>query len=279
MFVKHHDAGIPCFHVGSKCHKRFFVVGNREVGTFCSFCLEWDGGEQIFDILFHLIHIHITYHNDTLQVGTIPFVVISPDLLRLEVVDHIDATDWHTLGIFAVGIHFGKQLVPDSLLCATAGTPLFTDHTPFVFQFLIFQCDGIRPVMQYQQGRIHQVGIGRGNVGHEIDRLVERGVGIDVGAKFNAVVLQIVEHVLAGEVLCPVKSHVFEEVSQTGLVVFFLHRSNLLSNVKISSVFRESVVPDVISESVFQFTRSHVGVNWKRWILLCHGNKTCYQKH
>jgi len=37
-----------------------------------------------------------------------------------------------------------------------------------------------------------------------------------------------------------------QEVGQAGLIVFFLHGAHLLSDIKIGSVLRLSIIPDVI---------------------------------
>ncbi len=151
MFVKHHDAGIPCFGIRRNGNDRLFVVGNRVILACGPFRIESDGRKQRFYLLFHLVYIHIAYHNDALQVGTVPFVVISPDLFRFEVVDDVDAADGHPFGILAAGIHLGKQLIPQSLLRPAPCAPLFADHAAFFFNLLFFQSDGIGPVMQHQK--------------------------------------------------------------------------------------------------------------------------------
>ena len=46
-----------------------------------------DIGEHLFDRCLHLIYIYVSHDDNRLQVRTIPFFVVSPQLVRLEVLD------------------------------------------------------------------------------------------------------------------------------------------------------------------------------------------------
>ncbi|MPN13708.1 hypothetical protein SDC9_161032 [bioreactor metagenome] len=112
MLVKHQYLGIAGFLIGSNGHDGFFIIGNRIVFTFCPFFIELNGREQVLYLLLHLIQIKVSYDDDALEVSTIPLMVIGSYLFRLEVVDHVNATDRHPIGIFTVGVHFREQLIP-----------------------------------------------------------------------------------------------------------------------------------------------------------------------
>ena len=67
-----------------------------------------------------------------------------------------------------------------------------------------------------------------------------------------------------------VESHVFEEVCQAVLVVFFETGAHRLRDVKLGALFRLFVVANVISQSVVQLTIAHIGVERQRLrFLLC----------
>ncbi|MPM72095.1 hypothetical protein SDC9_119068 [bioreactor metagenome] len=117
-----------------------------------------------------------------------------------------------------------------------AGTPFFTDNAALFFQLFIFQRNPVRPVVKDKQYRIHQILVCGGDIGQKIDGFIERSIGVDVCPEFNAVVLQIIEHIFARIIFCSVESHMLQEVRQSGLVVFFLHRPYFLSDVEIGPV-------------------------------------------
>ena len=67
-----------------------------------------DIGEHLFDRCLHLIYIYVSHDDNRLQVRTIPFFVVSPQLVRLEVLDHVDRTDRHPVRVTASRVHLGS---------------------------------------------------------------------------------------------------------------------------------------------------------------------------
>ena len=258
---------VTCLFIGSDGHDRLFVIRYRVVHPFRSLLFQGDRREELNHFLFHLLRIEIAHHDDPLQVGAIPFVVIGSNLFRFEVINHVDATDWHTVRVLALGVHFREQLIPQALLGTSSGTPLFADHTPFAFQLVLLQQDSVRPVMQHQKCRIHQILVGGRDIAHEVHRFIERGVRVNVGAKLDPVVLQVIEHCFPGKVFSPVKCHMFQEVSQSGLIIFLLHRPHLLRDVEVGPVFGQLVMADVVGEPVLECAGPHVRVH-RQWLVL-----------
>ena len=79
-----------------------------------------------------------------------------------------------------------------------------------------------------------------------------------------------------------VEAHMLQEMGQTTLVVFLLHRAHLLGDVEVYSLFRPFIVPDVISQAVVQFSYAYVRVQRERLIHLgecSHAEKQPYRHH
>ena len=120
------------------------------------------------------------------------------------------------------------------------------------------------PVVEYQQTRVDDA------VAHErsrtdvIDRLVYRGVGIEVGTELDTDALTPGNNagspVLAGEVLGAVEGHVLQEVRQSSLTRFLKNRPYALSDVKIGQPRLFCIVADVVGHAVLEFARAHTRV-------------------
>ena len=253
----------------------FYIIGYGKVGAFGRILGHFDGREEFFDASFHLVDVDVTDNDDSLIVGTVPFVVVVAQVLVGEVHHYFHRTDRQTVGILASCKHLGQDFLYDTPVGVVAGTPLFVYHTALAVYLIVFEQDGARPVVQYEEAGVYQSGVGRGYVRYAIYRLVESGVGIDVGAEFYTVVFEIVEHCFPGEVLQSVESHVLQEVCQTALVLFFENRTYALCDVKFGAVFGCLVVADVIGESVVEYTITNLRVDGQllrhRVLFLCDG--------
>ena len=134
------------------------------------------------------------------------------------------------------------------------------DYAALLVDFALFEQQAVGPVVQDVEAGIDV----RGRNGHIVDVvncLVGRGVGVEVLAELNADAFAEAHDAVAGEVLRAVEAHVFEEVGETALRLFFLHRTYLLRDVETGAVLRQFVVTDVIRQSVGQFAVAHFLVN------------------
>ena len=122
--------------------------------------------------------------------------------------------------------------------------------------------------MKDQETGVDEVLIRRRGVHDLIDSLVDGGVGIEVGAKFHTILLQVVDHTLAGEVLATLEGHVLEEVSETALIVLFEDAADALGDVEVGSLLRLLVVTDDVGEPVVELAHPHVLVDRQRRGLL-----------
>jgi hypothetical protein len=66
---------------------------------------------------------------------------------------------------------------------------------------------------------------------------------------------------IAGEVLGAIKAHVFQEMGQSALVVFFLQTAYTLSQIEACSVFWPIIVFDVICQAIWQGANPYCCVN------------------
>ena len=75
-----------------------------------------------------------------------------------------------------------------------------------------------------------------------INGIVKTGSGIQVLSEFHTNSFQIRNYsfsfAVIREIFGTVKSHMFQEVSQTTLILFFLHGTHFLYNVEVSLIFR-----------------------------------------
>ena len=106
-----------------------------------------------------------------------------------------------------------------------------------------------------------------------IDRLVNRGVGIQVGTELHADGLapgyNAQLSVLAGEVLRTVKRHVLQEVGQSALTGFLQNGAYTLGNIEISQSRLFRIMADIIGHSIVQTSHSERGVLWQS-LGYCH---------
>ena len=107
------------------------------------------------------------------------------------------------------------------------------------------------------------------HVRETIHSFVERSVGIDVATETYTYRFEIVDEKFAWEVLSAVERHVFEEVSETILVVFFEDSTYGLSDVEFAAFFRLVVVTNVISKAIVEHTHTYVLVDREKLWLLC----------
>ena len=82
--------------------------------------------------------------------------------------------------------------------------------------------------------------------------MVKGGVGIDVGTEAYSVFFQILDQLLAWEILGAIEGHVFQKVGQSALIFFLQDRTNPLHNVELGLPCRLLVRTNVVGQSVGQ---------------------------
>ena len=127
--------------------------------------------------------------------------------------------------------------------------PLLEDDATLLVDLGRFERHGVRPVLEEQQGSVDD-GRAIGRNPQLVDRLIEAGVGVDVGAKAHSGRLQERDPVLLGKVTRPVEGHVLDKVRQPALVVVFEHRSGVHHEPDLGTVLRLLVGADVVAHPV-----------------------------
>ncbi len=116
------------------------------------------------------------------------------------------------------------------------------------------------PVLQDQERSVDHRRIVGGNLQLE-HRLVEAGVGVDVGPEAHAGRLQECDHVLFREVAGAVETHVLDEVRQAPLVVVFENRSGVHHQPQLGPALRLVVGAKVVAQAVRQRPDGNTGID------------------
>ena len=85
---------------------RLLVVGHGVVLVSGCVFRHFDGREDFLDALLYLIDVDVADHDNALQVGAIPLLVIVAQFLRLEVVDDAHKADGEAFAVARAGIEF-----------------------------------------------------------------------------------------------------------------------------------------------------------------------------
>ncbi len=154
-----------CHHNVLKFRIFEISVDGLFVVAYCRICARGsvfghrNGGEHLYHLLFHFVGIEVSYYDDTLLIGTIPFVVIIADYLRREVANDLHLAYRHLL-ILVLLEKFGQDGLHHAELRIVALTPLFLDHTAFCVDFAFFKKDAAAPVAKAEKHAVHKSLVG-----------------------------------------------------------------------------------------------------------------------
>ena len=159
-----------------------------------------------------------------------------------------------------------------------ARTELLGDHTPFGVDLFGHEADEVRPVVQNQQGAVHDALADGRHVADVIHGLVPRGSGVEVGAELHADFLQVFDDHFTRQILRTVEGHVLQEVGETLLVVVLLDGADVVQDIEVGLVLRLFVMADVVGHPVLQPARADVLVRGNRLhgIELSHNACRCH---
>ena len=227
-----------------------------------------------------MVHIYVAHDDDGLVVRAVPLLIIVGQLLTLKVIHDGHQSDGQSFAVFRAGVHLRKAACLHALLRSLAHAPLVVHDVSLLDDFVFFEQQPVRPVLQDEQAGVDGRSALRGHVAHAVDGLVDAGVGIQVTAELHAERACEVDDAVAGEVLRAVEGHVLEEVGQSALVFLLLNGAHALCDVEVSHVLRVLVVADVVRQSVVKFADAHLIVNGNGWHLHVlshhsHGAEEC----
>ena len=244
--------------VGTGKDDEVLVVGNGEILAAGGVAGHGNGGKKLADFLLHLVNVDVAHHDDGLQVGAVPFVVIVAQGVVGEIVNHVHGAYGQAVLVFGALIDDGGGLFHESLHghSRPPGAPFFVDDSALFVYFLVLEQQVVAPVVEDEQAGVGHAGLGDGCRRNVIDGLVNAGIGIEVGAELDA-------HTLAplpqsrlflgtGEMLGAVEGHVLQEMGQAALPRLLKDASHALGNVELGHAGRLRVVADVVGKAVLQ---------------------------
>ena len=88
----------------------------------------------------------------------------------------------------------------------------------------------------------------------EIDRFVERSVGVQVGAETHAHSLEKAHQLVFWKIPGPVESHVFAKMCQALLFVRFQDTARIDHEAKFHLLLRPGIRQDIIGQPIIQFS-------------------------
>ena len=217
------------------------------------------------------IWVNVTHDDQSLQIGTIPTAVVAAQGLVGEVLHHFHCSDRHTVGVLTALVKGGQCSLDEALAGTAAHTPFLFNDATLLVNFLVLEQEVVAPVVQDEQAGIN------GSSGLDIyildiiDGFVEGGIGVEVLTELDTDALQVLLQGIAREMGCTIEAHVLQEMGETALVVFLLHRAHTLGDVEVATLLGPLIVADVIGKSVLQFAHlnGRVHWNWRHLHLLC----------
>ena len=153
--------------------------------------------------------------------------------------------------------HDGPGLLAETVAVADATAPLLVDDAALFLNLLLVEEDVAGPAVEDFDTHLHHLSVVGRHV-HIVNSLVERGVGVDVAAEFDAVLLQLVNHLVAGITFDAVEGHVLAEVGEALLVVALHDGTGVAHQAELNHVLRLLVVADVVGESVVKLAVGHL---------------------
>ncbi len=257
-FDEDRRVGLVHLRVGVDRHDGRVVVGHddrlllRSVGRGGR-----DVGHQAHQVGLDLVHVDVAHDDDHLIVGTVPRVVEVREVVVREALQTVEVAD--DVAVFVLRA-FGQRLDHGLLRAearAVAGAELLHDYAALRIDLGRFECDEVRPVVQHEQCRVDDALARGGHVGDRVLGVVLRGVGVEVAAELHADALEVVDHLLAAQVLRAVEGHVLQEVGQTLLGVVLLNGAHVVFDVEIGLSLGFLVVADVVVHAVGELAVAH----------------------
>ena len=235
----------------------FLRVGHGLSYDRCCILGVRDVGEEFLDHRFGVVYVDITHDDESLIGGMIPLLIVVAQLLRTEVIDNRHQTDGIAHTVFRIGIEGRQVAFQHTTAGRGAHAPLLMDDTTLLVDFLGFEQKARRPVAQDEQARVERRLTCCRHVVDVVDRLVDRGVSIQVGSELHTNGLQPRDELVALEVIRTVEGHVFQEVGESALALLLLNGTHLLCDVEVGAVLRPVVVTNVVGQPVVELSDAY----------------------
>ena len=208
--------------------------------------------------------------------GAVPPLVKADELSARDIAHHRHVTDGNAVGISAPRQQDGQRVLVQAQHLVGMHAPFLLNHASLLVNGAVVKVEFAGQVLEHQQDGVEQGGPLGGDVGYLEPRVVKSRRCVDVAAVGNAVVLQDVHHVDAGEIARALEGDVLDEVCQSALVVFLDQRTGVLHEPELGAAFGLLVVADVVGHAVVELPNPEVGINWQ---LLLYGSHAHHRRH
>jgi hypothetical protein len=162
------------------------------------------------------------------------------------IADDLRKADREAVGVSRSLEQNRELLVADAGFGAQSAAPLFQNDAALLDDVGGVEECARRPVFEDLEALLHELRLVRGNREDE-DRLVEAGVGVEVGPESHTDRLQILHDVVLPESTRPVEQHVLDEVRHAPLIVVFLDRPGVHDEPELDAFFRTGVAADEVA--------------------------------
>ena len=99
-----------------------------------------------------------------------------------------------------------------------------------------------------------------------IYRLIDTGIGIEIGSEFHADCLtprhDAKAFSLSGEIFSTIECHVLQKMGEASLAWFFQNGAYSLCDIEIGETRFFGIMPDIVSHAIFKFTHFDCWVLW-----------------
>ena len=136
-------------------YDRLLVVRNREEYALAWILYSLDVCKCVLDLVLYLIHIYITYDNDSLKVRTIPLLVVVTKCLVREVHNDVHSTDRHTVSVLTSRVNLLEGFFLHTHHGTTTHTPFLIDDTTLLVNLLVFEEKVVAPVVKDEETRVN----------------------------------------------------------------------------------------------------------------------------
>ena len=179
---------------------------------------------MLFNQLARRLGLDIAHHHHRHQVGAVPVFVKTLDGVMAETLEALLGSDRQPFGVQRAAEYFGQQDFVHAVLYTLAQAQLFEHDGALLVGISIVEADALCPVLQHQKTLFNMLRVLGGNRQY-VHRLVEAGVGVQVGTKLQAYGLQVRHQLVLFEMGGAIKSHVLDHMGQPQLVFVFQNRS------------------------------------------------------
>ncbi len=162
----------------------------------------------------------------------------------------------------------------------SARTQFFNDNTAFVVDLYRIIGHKSSIIMHNQQTGIQNSFPQHGNVIQHVHGLLYSGSGVDIPSKTASDAFQVADKHFSRKVFCAVQAHMLQEVGKTCLAFVFLDGSYVGKEVKLGTLFRFGIVPDIIRKPVIKFSNPYRRVVLQGFVWighLCETGRACHQ--